>query len=158
MKELKTNQIINTHYPVKPVRSYKRWAIAKSKTYNKPLMMQNSCVEAAYIRIVKAVKNTFMAAGTTYYEKDSRTDKSDGLMAMHSFITPDFYFHLQCNFEYHYEVEYSFGDCSYEGIIREMLKAYPLDRQAIEKQFKPDYDTFYKSVMLMLDPQYIHTL
>jgi hypothetical protein len=157
MKELKSTPIIETHYPLKQ-RGNKRWAIAKSKTYNKPLLMQNSCVEAAYIRILQEVKNHFLGAGTVYYEHNSRNDKTLSLMAMHSFITPSFYFHLQCNFLYEYEVEYAFCNCGYEGTIRELLKPYPLDRQAKQVDLKPDYETFYKMVILMVDPQFVHTL
>lgn len=147
MKELKSTPIIETHYPLKKQCGNKRWAIAKSKTCNKQLNIQNSCVEAAYIRILQEVKNHFINPGTIYFEHDSRTDKTLSLMSMHTLITPDFYFHLQCNFLYEYEVEYAFCNCAYQGIIQDKLKAYPLDWQAKLVHLQPDYETFYASVV-----------
>ena len=160
MKELNDKgklPIIKTHYPVKERPPMKRWVIAMTNSSHKQKKDCNKCVEAAYMRIVDAVKKLYLTPGTVYFEKDYRQDRQSA-MAMHTLLTPDFYIHLQCSFFYDYEVEYAFGNCSYEQIMRQLLKVYPLDSAA--RQFEPQdsFNTFYNTVLSIQDASHIHTL
>jgi len=59
MKELKANKpIINTHFPISKRLPTKRWIIAQARP-EKHRVDQNSCTEAAYHRVIDAVKTHF---------------------------------------------------------------------------------------------------
>lgn len=162
MSELsKSNQkpIIEVHYPLpKRFQIMKRWIIAESRKNYEHQRGMNRCLEAAYHRIIVAVKQQFLKPGEVYYDRDYKHDKTENCFAMHSFISPSFYIYLECSFDYDYRVEYAFNTCSFEADIRTMLRPYPLDRQATEVQLKPDFKTFYDTVMRIQDRSFIFTL
>jgi hypothetical protein len=156
MKELKNKPIIEAHYPIKRLPT-KRWVIAQSRP-NKLQVMQNDCIEAAYHRIINHVKKLYMKPGDTYYERDLKTDKAEGSLGMHSFMSSTFYWMLYCEFTYQFSVEFAFCNCPFETEVREMLKTYPLDRQATEKELQPNYKSFYEAVQRVQDAKYFHAL
>jgi len=77
---------------------------------------------------------------------------------MHSFIMPNFYWVLYCEFTYTYAVDFAFYNCPYEVEIRKMLRPFPLDRQAKEKELQPNFKTFYQNVLKIQDPAFLHSL
>ena len=149
-------KIIEEHFPLSQRKPTKRWIIAQSRGTNKAQEMKNRCVEAAYHRTLSAVKTLYLKPCDAYYERDQKHDNSDSFLAMHSFMTTSFYFHLQCSFCYDFEVEYAFNNCPYEQQVRFMLKAFPLDSQATESELKPDYNTFFETVMTFQDKSFLY--
>jgi len=157
MKELKIGEIIQQHFPLSRSRDTKRWVTAeKRKNYNEH-HIQNLATETAYHRVINLAK-TFMQPGETYFERDYKQDHTEGLYGMHCMLTPNFYWRLDCKFTYDYEVTYAFNNCSYETEIRKLMRAYPLDRAAIEKQLQPDFDAFYSNVLSVQEDKYFHSL
>lgn len=157
MKELKS--ILETHYPIpKSQQRAKRWVIAQSRKNFKDQRMQNSAVEAAYLRILDEVKAHHLPSNGVYFERDYRRDKSENCFAMHSFITSSFYWYLECDFLYNYRVEYAFHNSPFKADILAMLKPYPLDRSASEVNLIPDFKTFVLNVLHCQDEIYLHSL
>jgi hypothetical protein len=154
-KEL--NQPITTLSPVRVQRANKFWAIAQGKP-DKQLKVRNECTEHAYQRIITFIKQQHLKPEETFFERNYKRDKDDGLCGMHSFITSTFYWRLDCPPHYSYEVEFAFENCPYEADVRHMLRAYPLDRQATEKILQPNFKTFYETVLTVQDKQYIGSL
>ena len=160
MKELKANpdkSIINTHFPIAKRLPTKRWIIAQARP-EKHRVDQNNCTEAAYHRVIDAVKTLYLKPNEIYYDRDLKTDKTEGSLGMHSFITPTFYFTLFCEFTYTYAVEYAFYNCPFEAEIRKMMQAYPLDRQAKPRELHPDFTTYYQTVLRIQDTAFLHSL
>lgn len=158
MKELKSTDdkpIITTHYPINQRLPTKRWIIAQARP-EKQQVIQNECTEAAYHRVIDAVKKLYLKSGDTYYERDSKQDRTTGFLSMHSFMCATFYCVLYCEFQYKYVVEYAFDNCQFEAEARALLKPFPLDRYATERDLKPDFKTFYRIVLTMLEPRFIH--
>jgi hypothetical protein len=162
MKEINsTNQkpIIEAHYPLQKKHQFmKRWIVAERRKNWEHQTGMNRCTEAAYHRIIEAVKQRFLMPGELYYDRDYKQDKTENCCAMHSFITPTFYIYLECSFDYEYRVEYAFWNCPFEAEIRTMLRPYPLDRQAREVTLKPDFTAFFDTVLRIQDPRFIHSL
>jgi hypothetical protein len=157
MRELKP--ITETHYPIpKSEQRAKRWVIAQSRKNFKDQRMQNTAVEAAYLRILDEVKAHYLPSNGVCFERDYRRDKSENCFAMHSFITSSFYWYLECDFLYNYRVEYDFGGCPFESDILAMLKPYPLDRSASRINLMPDFRTFVLNVFHCQDESYPHSL
>lgn len=159
MKELATPQphsIIEAHYPLpKKHRFMKRWVIAEKRENHEQQTGTNRCTEAAYHRIIEAIKSRYFIPGTEYFERDYKRDKTENCLAMHSFIMPSFYIYLESSFTYDYRVEYAFNNCSFEAELRAMLKPFPLDRQATEVKLQPDFKTFYDNIMRIQDQRFI---
>ena len=160
MKELKQSDdkpIINTHYPINQRQPTKRWVIAQARP-EKLTVMQNNCTEVAYHSVIDAVKKLHLKPNEVYYERDLKNDKSQGSLGMHSFMTPNFYWVLYCEFTYTYAIDFAFYNCPYESELRTMLRPFPLDRQAKEKELQPNFKTFYQNVLKIQDPVYLHSL
>ena len=157
MKELKTFQtvgtIISTHFPIKRNRG-KRWHIAQNRGSNPAQVMQNGCVEHSYHEVLTFVKTFHLQPGEVYYEKNLKYDKKE-FLAMHGFMTSTFYWRLDCAAYYDYEIEFAFNNCPFEVEVRKLLRAYPLQRQAKEIQLKPDFKTFYDTVLKVQPSEFI---
>jgi len=159
MRELKANSpkpILETHYPIQQ-RGSKRWVAAQRQAPFRQKLMHNNNVEAAYHRIIAIVKKTIAGQLITYYEKDMKRDRSEGLYGMHSFITPNFYWRLECDLCCDYQIIYGFHNCPYEEEIMKLMRAYPLDRVSTPKLFQSDFNTFYENVLKLQDKQFIFT-
>lgn len=156
MKELKLNPIIQTHYPVSIRRPTKRWIVAQRRP-ERQQVLQNENVETAYHHVLSIIKS-LLHPGEVYYERDLKHDHTQGSLGMHTFVCSTLYWSLYCQLTHNYFVEFAFHNCPFEDKVREVLKAYPLDRTATECQLKPDYTTFYRTVLAVQDPQYLFTL
>lgn len=159
MKELNTEPpkpILETHYPIRKDGARKRWIIAASGSQFVYKRMHNECVEAAYHRI-REFATRQLSTRTVYYDRDLKNDKSDGLFGMHSFVTPTFYWRLDCDLCYDYQITYAFHNSPFEADIRSFMRAYPLDRVPKLKQFPSDLPTFYENVLRLQDKQFIFT-
>jgi hypothetical protein len=156
MKEPNNNSIIQTHYPIRRYRSKKRWVLAQGRP-DKLQVMQNDSTEAAYHRLI-ALAKAQMKPGEVYYERNHKTDSTDGLFGMHSFVTPNFSISLFCELDYKYHVDYIFNACPYKAEVERALRAYPLDRTATARVLSMDYTQYYQSVLQVQHPKFIHTL
>ena len=158
MKEFKTvGDIIQQHYPLPQQRGTKRWVTSEQRKNYDQQTHHNEPIEAAYHRIVNLVKTLYMQPGEVYFERDFKYDQSFGLFGIHSFITPHFYWRLDCEFTYNYQVTFAFNNCSYEAEIRKLMLAYPLDRTTKEKHLHPDFNVFYNSILALQEPHFIHS-
>ena len=140
--------------PAKPRRHREtpRWLVTKSRTDRKYEQMQNEAVEADYHRVIQAVKSYILLhGGDTIYEQNHKKDTAS-YTGMHSFVCTTFYWRLDCELNYNYEVYFAFHNCPYEAQIREMFKPFPLDRTTHEYKFPQGYDAFYRRVLEVQDP------
>jgi len=131
----------------------KRWAYAKTKLGQRE-SLQNSNIEAVYHQVINAVKTLYMRRGGDYFERDYKTDKSHGILCMHSFITSNFYWILDCELGFQYKVTFAFDKCPFEAEVRKLLRAYPLSESATEVILQPDLATFYKNVLAYQDRRF----
>jgi len=158
MADIKQLPIIETHYEVDPrYRPRKRWIMAIESSKFRQKKSHNLCVEAEYHRIVNLVRSHYLKPGEVYFERDHKTDTSDGLFGMHTFLTPSFYLWLECNLLCDYKAEYAFNECDYELAIRKFLRSYPLDRTATERILKPDFETYYQTTLRVQDKKFVFT-
>lgn len=116
MPELKSLQTIPVQEIQNPRfrKSGKRWKEARtvSNARNKDI---NFMVELYYKEILDLAKKLICTLPDTYsrtvYEKDEREDNSESFLAMHTFISPSFYWHLECDLAYFYRAEFDFHNC-----------------------------------------------
>ncbi|MBE9584017.1 hypothetical protein IM792_06110 [Mucilaginibacter sp. JRF] len=158
MKEIKER--VNNN-PIANIRGTKRWVQAKRMSNgNSLLKVRNELVEDGYMRIVEKVKLMYQQLNhsTIIFERDYRRDKSQGLFGMHSFITPHFYFYLECRLTFDFIIEYDFYNCPFEDAIRHMMIGYPYNEVAIHTPKQPNCTKFYESVLKVQDPIYQTTI
>ncbi|RVU01276.1 hypothetical protein EOD41_04730 [Mucilaginibacter limnophilus] len=142
----------------KPYREQPRWRVAQLRTDHKLQKMQNECVEAAYHRVLQTVKQLIMKhGGDIIYERNHKFNP-ESYTGMHSFTSSTFYWRLDCELNYNYEVYFAFHNCPFEETVRVMMLPFPLDRTTHEHQFPQGYDIFYQTVLEVQDPIFIATL
>lgn len=147
MKEFKDDDkpIINAHYPTKR-RTKKYWTYAESKSQYRQKRTQNQSTETAYHNVIDYVLKNHIKQAEIFFNLDHKTG-NDGVMGMHSLVTSSFYWRLDCTVFCDYEITYAFNNCPYEAAIRELMRAYSLDRVTTAKEMQPNYDAFFKAVI-----------
>ena len=136
----------------------KRWLLAKKLFKQSTMQLTNETIESQFLRTLAKVKKLLSSEHPTAFERDYRNDNSNDAFAMHAFMTGTFYFHLECNFTYNYDVTYAFSNCEHEATIRELLKCYPLCTRAKEVSLQPNFTTYFGRVLNVQDDKYIHPL
>ena len=161
MAERKSRPILQTPDETQllgPSRLKKRWktALIKQKGMNKDI---NKLVEAYYKDVLAFVKPLISTLPDTYsrtvFERDYREDSSENSFAMHSFITPSFFWYLECDYAYRYRVEYDFHNCPFEEQIRNKLSGmYTLLERTEQRHLQPNCEEFLKRVFKVQDEKY----
>lgn len=167
MKEFKDTtiqpvQIINPETKIR--RMEKRWITASNTKAAKGYWVQNGVVELFYDQILDLAKSLYSTLPDKYsrtvFEKDYRNDNTENSFAMHTFITPSFYWYLECHFAYYYHVEYDFHNCPFEEELRTNFerKFHYANGKCNQRKLKPNCEEFYKQVLKVQDAQYITIL
>ena len=135
----------------------KQWIIAANRPGHISQKADNGMLELIYKETLAAVKklNTYPIV---YFEKDHRQDNAHDAFVMHTYLSPTFYFQLECAITCSYFIEYAFNSCPHEEEIRKLLRRWPLEIKAKEVKLQPDYQTFYRAVLNFQDKKYHHSL
>lgn len=139
-------------------RMVKRWKLAKKRTWDKKQQLNNITLETNYYAALKKIKQVLSNQQQTVFERDYKEDNLENALAMHAFLSPSFYFYLECDFAYYYQVEYAFNNCKQEAQIMAILKTYQLDQMGKQVRLQPDFSTFYRNVIAIQDKQYLYVL
>ncbi|MCC8410494.1 hypothetical protein LJ707_16245 [Mucilaginibacter sp. UR6-1] len=154
MKEIKEK---DQEIPIANLKGTKRWVQAKRITNGDSLLkIRNELVEDGYMRIIEKVKLMYQQLdhSTIVFERDYRRDKSQGLFGMHTFITPHFYFNLECRLTFDFIIEYDFYNCPFEDAVSELMLGFPYNKAAIHTPQKPNCTKFHERVLNVQDPIY----
>lgn len=165
MKELKA-----TTYEVLPFKKYsekpmaKRFKTARALSPGCVERDKNYAVESMYNQILSLAKSLHFASQDTrsdlIFERCYREDNTENCFALHSYLTPQFYWYLECDFAYFYKVNYSFNKCPYEDeimfAISRWLDFIPNRVECVK--LKPNHLEFYQNVIKVQEQQYIHLL
>lgn len=110
----------------------------------------NEGIEYMYHDLLKRFKEMYYALPNTedrtVVEINGKIDPYDP-EGLHTFITPNFYYHLRCNYVEKYEVFYQFHNCPFEAEIRAWFKRVLSPIYAFEVNKEKDYPKFYKAVL-----------
>jgi len=143
--------------PIKlPYRLSKRWKKVSDLSHPNKLKTTNDTIMIQYYDALKFIKAECLAPGTRYFERDYKDDPNDPFM-LHSFVSPQLSFHLECGFDYFMKIEYDFADFPR---IDDLLwrVGYVKERgMLIYKACLPNLPTFFNNVVAYQEPQYIHT-
>jgi hypothetical protein len=132
----------------------KTWKVAQRRSNYQEQQRTNTTVEVFYNSVLFNAKKLHGHSNQPRFERDYRNDRSESGLAMHAFLSDQFYFYLECDLHYDYNIEYAFFRCPFESEIRAMLKGYPCDTRAREANLKPDFPTFYKNVQAFQDKKF----
>ena len=98
----------------------KTWIKAKHK--NGELQNRaNATIEHIYHSILNKAKKLSLTSSRPLFERDYRKDTLENHFAMHAFMSESFYFYLECDIIYSYQIQYSFHNCPFEQELRAML-------------------------------------
>jgi hypothetical protein len=136
----------------------KRWITAKGMYKDSLMQKLNECIESRYHRILNEVKKLLADEATIVFERDYRSDNTESSFALHAFLSNSFYFYIECNYVFQYQVEYAFNNCKYEAEIRKLLDNYTFTDRATEINLSPTYDDFYRNVLAYQSKSFIYVL
>jgi hypothetical protein len=135
----------------KHLRIPKRWLEAKRKYGHSQQHLDNKAVEAYFMNTLFKVKQLLKEKHTTAFSRDYRSCDAENAFTMEVFICPSVYLLLECSYDYTYRVEYAFNNCKHEAEISKLLNSFVLQNRVKEQKLKPDFNTFYLTVMTMQD-------
>ncbi|MBS7565776.1 hypothetical protein KHS38_15310 [Mucilaginibacter sp. Bleaf8] len=137
----------------------KYWVTAKTKTWNKAQQQQNHIMEVDYQIVLKKAKQLLAPDKPLFFERNFKQHGTiQELAAMHAFLSPCFYFRLDCDGAYNYQIEYAFYQCKHEKAIKVRLQCFAGNLQVTEVALQPDFATFYKNVQHYQGNKFFYTL
>jgi hypothetical protein len=142
----------------------KRWKAAALKYKRGYTNDQNSLTEHVYHQILDLYKTLYSrlpeALTNTVFEKNYKEDNTENAFTMHSFLTPNFYWSLECSFDYIYRINYDFCNCPFEQEVMQMIERNEpyLPIAFVKSPQKPNCIEFYKRVLAVQEPEHIYLL
>lgn len=134
-----------------------RVVVAKRKFGHTAQQQDNERAEQAYYKVLKAVKQLLHTDEPVVFEKLYSQYNSQNAYSIHAFMSDSFYFYLECDNCYIYQVEYAFHNCKHERTIRGLLSDAELPGRLKEVTLNPGFTSFYHE--LLGEPiQFVHKL
>lgn len=120
--------------------------------------MRNRNIEGLYHRLLNSVKTLYMKRGEAYFDRDYKGDKTESLLAMHTFLCKSIYWNLECDLAFTYGVTFAFSNCPFEVEVRKALRTYPLSDYSTEVTLRPNLNEFYNNTLAYQDKRHIYVL
>jgi len=99
------------------------------------------------IELVKELYSTLPNESDRIIVELNRAQEPLNPICMYTFLTPHFYFYLECSIVFQYRVEYQFDQCPFEQEIMHRLKTTILRDYSIEIMKMPNYREFFNEVL-----------
>jgi hypothetical protein len=159
MKEISGNDEIPITTPTyhKVQRISKRWKKVSKLSHPNNLKQIIDTRIGQYECVLSKVKELYANSGETCYERDFKHD-NENPFTIYSFLTPTFWWNIECDFVYNINIEYQFYNCPFEQEIRELFRHFNISLYVTEVQKKPSLTAFHKAVLAYQKPQFIHFL
>jgi hypothetical protein len=152
-------QLINAKSTIEPIlkhlRMKKRWQIAVSKDNALSQKQRNASVELRYKIMLAEFKKLFADTKHPVFERDYRYDNTQSALTMHAYFTHSFYFTLECDLAYKYQIDFACNRCSFELDIRGMVIRLLRELNPREVMLKPKFTEFYLNTLKAQDSKYI---
>lgn len=141
-----------------PRRCQKYYLLAKK--FGPQQMQNNRSTEGLYHQIIKQVKKLYAElpneADRTFFEMNRKADATS-VTGMHDFLTPSFYFNLECDVWGKYWIYYAFSNCPFENKIRELIDKCTL-QSVVKVKENINFLLYYRTVMACQPKEFIFIL
>ncbi|WP_461450138.1 hypothetical protein [Mucilaginibacter sp.] len=134
----------------------KRWVLAKRRN-GVQQQLHNEAIENEYHSILATAKQLLKNQGGVYFKRDYKRDNTENAFLLHAFTSDSFYFILECNVAFVYQVEYAFYNCKHEASIKKLLDNYSF-KLSTNEVVLADFNTFYDTVTTVQNQRYVHSL
>ncbi|MET3981151.1 hypothetical protein ABIB62_003772 [Mucilaginibacter sp. UYP25] len=140
---------------VRPIS--KRWKRVSDLSHPNKLKQTIDTRIIQYELVLEKVKHLYANSGEVCYERDFKID-NENPFTIYSFLTPGFWWDIECDLLYDINVTYQFANCPHEDAIRALFREFHLAQYIREVTKQPTLAAFYTAVLAYQKPQYIHTL
>lgn len=151
--------LINTKSTLVPIprhlRMKKRWAIAVNRDNNLSQKNRNLSVEVSYKSILTKAKKLLAQSRHPVFERDYRKDNTQSALTMHAYFTHSFYFTLECDLAYNYQIDFACNRCPFELDIKGIVIRLLRELNPKEVTLKPKFTEFYLNTLKAQDSKYI---
>ncbi|WP_423148466.1 hypothetical protein [Rubrolithibacter danxiaensis] len=118
--------------------------------YAKYYHQTNETIENFYHALLKSVKKMIATlpdeAARTVFEFNRKKDDPTAQISMHDFVSPSFYWHLECDYLDKYQIHYAFYNSPFKSQILEKFDRLCLSDKIKERKFD-NYREYYNRVM-----------
>jgi hypothetical protein len=118
-------------------------------------MRNNEITKAQYFVVLNGIK---AKAKGKVFERDYSTDPGDNIHAIHSFMTPDFYWYLSCDEHYTFIISYAINNALFEDELNNLITSLPQVAPIQEVLMEPDIATTFKRYKRLQNDKYFTTL
>lgn len=129
--------------------------------YGKQYHVRNNVIETGYHFVINAVKKLYATlipdAERTIFEMD-RKALVNSVVGLHDFITPHFYFVLECDHMDKYWVYYAFSDCPFKKQIEQLFRRYSVTNYLKGQTFKQPFQEYFQNVLACQPREFIKIL
>lgn len=121
----------------------------------------NEPFEGVYHGLLKSIKAMLATLPNeqdrTVIELDRKRDATS-VFGMHDFLAPSIYFSLECDEMDRYWIYYAFNKSTFKKEIEAKFEYCSILSRLKVKEFKPNFDTFYKAALAFQPPSNITVL
>jgi hypothetical protein len=156
---------IQNHLPFKREGKVieKIWRVSLLNPLKSDIKHRNPMVELTYNKVLHLAKRLYSSLDVSkrkVFERDYRHDNTESSLAMHTFITPNFYWHLECGLDYHYRIEYDFYNCQFEEELMKHVHRRELvtPGSCKQRQLKANCEEYFNRVIHIQDAHYTQVL
>jgi hypothetical protein len=110
----------------------------------------NTAIDQSYHTLIEHVKKLYSKLPNVddrIVVEMNRAQEPNNPISIYCFMTPHFYFYLECDVMLRYRVEYQLFNCPYEKEITKAMKQTILRSYSTEIMKMPNYQTFFKEVL-----------
>lgn len=118
----------------------------------------NTIIAGDYRIILIEAKKLLQPAGGHAFERDLSRPGSETKLGLYAFMTPIFYWYLECDPLKDYQVSYAFANCPQEPAIRKLMDKFYVQGQLKEVTLQPDFATFYENVKRVQHSKHFYSL
>ena len=141
-----------------PKRCQKYYLLAKK--FGPQQMQNNKSTEGLYHQIIKQVKKLYAdlpnETDRTVFEMNRKADATS-VTGMHDFLTPSFYWNLECDVWGKYWIYYAFNNCPFERQITDLIDKWCLMSYSKVKELE-NFSLYYRTVMACQPKEFIFIL
>ena len=141
----KKDALINP--PTKSVYKHHQKAAKFASPNQKKINLAINDTYHLLIELVKELYSTLPNESDRIIVEMNRAEEPLNPICMYTFLTPHFYFYLECSIVFQYRVEYQFDQCPFEKEIMHRLKTTILRDYSTEIMKMPDYPHFFAEVL-----------
>ena len=136
-----------------------RWKSSLNKSKWGDTRLHNELTNSAFMLLIRRVKKLYKGSNIEAYQRDHRIDSALNPTTMETFITPDLYLEIECEYVHHRcQVLYNISQSPHAEQIAIWLKEYPFSIASKEQALDGGVAAYFDRVKAFQAATFFTTL